>query len=198
MAFDIEQDWDHMYLEYTTDQGENWSILGSSTDSNWYNSNSTANGLPGKQWTGEGEDSNTLGGTNATLHDYIFDLAAFTSESNVIFRFKYVSDDLTAEEGALIDDLVITGVLPVEEFSEIDGLSVSPNPSNSVFNFNWKQGTDFSISVFDLTGKLILQQKNNSPAMKRFELDMSKYSKGIYFAKIKVDDSQSTKKLILR
>lgn len=198
MAFDIENNWDYMTVEYTTDQGKNWTILGSSTDANWYNSNSTSNSLPGKQWTGQGESTNSLGGTNATLHDYSFDLAAFTTQPNVIFRFKFAADDASNEEGALIDDLVITGVLPVEEFSEINGLSISPNPSNSVFNINWLQGTDFSISVFDLTGKLILQQKNSSPAMKRFELDLSKYSKGIYVAKIKVDDSQSTKKLILR
>jgi len=203
MAFDIENEWDYMNIEYTTDQGKNWSILGSKTDANWYNSSATTDAtnrskLPGKQWTGEGENVNPLGGTNATLRDYSFDLAAFTTEPNVIFRFKFVADDASNEEGALVDDLVITGVLPVEEFSEIKGLLISPNPSNSVFNINWLQGTDFSISVFDLTGKLILQQKNSSPAIKRLELDMSKYSKGIYVAKIKVDDSQSTKKLILR
>ncbi len=198
MAFDIEEDWDHMYVEYTIDQGKNWLILGTKNDPNWYNSSSKANGLPGKQWTGEGEDASPLGGTNATLHDYSFDLAAFTNESNVIFRFKFIADDASNEEGALIDDLVITGVLPVEEFSEINGLSISPNPSSSLFNINWSQGTDFAISVFDITGKLVLQQKNNSIAVKRFELDMSKYSTGIYFAKIKVGESQSTKKLILK
>ena len=198
MAFDIEKDWDHMYVEYTIDQGKTWLILGSKNDPNWYNSNSTANGLPGKQWTGEGEDANPLGGTNATLHDYSFDLAAFTNEANVIFRFKFVGDDLTNEEGVILDDLVITGVLPVKEFNEIKGLTISPNPSSSVFNINWAQGSDFSISIFDITGKLILQEKNSSSAIKRFELDLSKYSKGIYFAKIKVDESLSTKKLILK
>ena len=198
MAFDIEKDWDYMVLEYTTDQGKNWSILGTKTDPNWYNSSSKLNGLPGKQWTGEGENASPLGGTNATLHNYTYDLAAFTSEKNVIFRFKFLADDQVNEEGAIIDDLVITGVLPVEEFDEIEGLSISPNPSSSLFNINWSQGSDFSISVFDITGKLILQQKNSSSVVKRFELDMSKYSKGIYFAKIKVNDSQSTKKLILK
>ena len=198
MAFDIEKDWDYMNVEYTIDQGKTWIILGASTDANWYNSNSTANGLPGKQWTGEGENANTLGGTNATLHDYSFDLAAFTNESNVIFRFKFLADDLSNEDGAIIDDLVITGVLPVEEFNEIEGLSISPNPSTSLFNINWSQGSNFSISVFDLTGKLILQEKRVSSAVKQFELDMTKYTRGIYIAKIKVDDSLSTKKLILK
>jgi hypothetical protein len=109
-----------------------------------------------------------------------------TFESNVIFRFKFVADGATNEEGALIDDLVITGVLPVEEFSEINGLFISLNPSNSLFNINWLQGTDFSISFFDITGKLILQQKNSSPAIKRFELDMSNTVKEFTLLKLKL------------
>jgi hypothetical protein len=198
MAFDIEQDWDHLYVEYTKDQGKTWSILGTAADVNWYNSASTLNGLPGKQWTGEGEDVNALGGTNATIHDYSYDLAAFTNEPNMMFRFKFLADQGTNEEGAMIDDLVITGVLPVDEFDEISNLSIYPNPSNNIFNINWSQGNDFSISVFDLTGKLLLQEKSDTKSLRRFTLDMSKFGKGIYFAQIKVDDKQSTKKLILK
>jgi hypothetical protein len=198
MAFDIEEDWDHMYVEYTINQGQTWSILGTASDSNWYNSSATVNGLPGKQWTGEGEDTNALGGTNATIHNYSYDLAAFTNEQNVIFRFKFLADAGTNEEGAMIDDLVITGVLPVDEFEEIKGLSIYPNPSSSIFNIGWAQGEDFSISVFDITGKLLLQEKSSASSLNRFELDLSKFGKGIYFAKIIVDDMQSTKKLILK
>jgi hypothetical protein len=203
MAFDIEQDWDHMYVEYTTDQGQTWAILGTAADENWYNSSATTDAsggsdLPGKQWTGEGEKSNSVSGTNATIHNYTYDLAAFKNEPNVLFRFKFIADDLTNEEGAMIDDLVITGVLPVHEFDEISGLSIYPNPSSSIFNINWAQGNDFSISIFDITGKLLLQDKSNSKSLRTFSLDMSKFSKGIYFAKIKVDDKQSTKKLLLK
>ena len=203
MAFDIENNWDHMYVEYTTDQGETWSILGTASDANWYNSSATTDSsgqssLPGKQWTGEGEKSNSLGGTNATVHNYSYDLAAFTNESGVLFRFKFIADAAANEEGAMVDDLVITGVLPVDEYDEIGGLSIFPNPSNSIFNINWAQGNDFSISVFDLTGKLLLQEKGDSKSLRKFSLDMSEFSKGIYFAKIKVDEKQSTKKLILK
>ena len=190
MAFDIELDYDYMNVEYTTDKGKNWSILGASTDANWYNSNSTANGLPGKQWTGYN--------VNSTLQNYSFDLAAFTNASNIIFRFKFKSDDQVTSDGIVLDDLVITGILPVEEFNDIEGLVISPNPSSSIFNINWAKGSDFSIAVFDITGKLILQKESSSVAVKQFELDLSKYSKGIYFAKIKVDESFSTKKLILK
>lgn len=203
MSFDIELDWDYMLVEYSTDTGENWSVLGTAADANWYNSSATTNStgqstLPGKQWTGEGENANALGGTNATLHDYSYDLAAFTNETSIIFRFKFISDQLTNEEGVLIDDLVIDGVLPVDEFSSIKGLAIYPNPSASIFTIDWQHGSTFSISVYDVTGKLILEQKNTSYLSNHFELNMKNYVRGLYFAKITVDGNQVTKKIILK
>jgi hypothetical protein len=197
MAFDIEKDWDHMFVEYSTNQGGTWAILGTASDANWYNSSSTQNGLPGKQWTGEGEDSNSLGGTNATLHDYSYDLAAFKDEASILFRFKFLADDASNEEGALIDDLVITGVLPVDEFEQISGLSIYPNPSNSVFNITWKAGQKFSISIFDIAGKSLLHKDNSVSNTKSIQLDLSNFNKGLYIAKIKIDDKQTVKKLIV-
>ena len=203
MSFDIEQDWDYMVVQYSTDTGANWSILGTAADANWYNSSATTNStgessMPGKQWTGEGEDVSALGGLNATLHDYSYDLAAFTNETSIIFRFKFISDAAVNEEGVLIDDLVIDGVLPVDEFNSIKGLSIYPNPSASIFNINWQYGSTFSISVFDVTGKLILEQQNTSYLSNHFELDMKNYVRGLYFAKITVDGNQVTKKIILK
>jgi len=198
MAFDIEQDWDHMYVQYSTDLGATWTILGSATDANWYNSSSTLNGLPGKQWTGEGEDTNILGGNNAVLHEYSYDLAAFTNESSMIFRFKFVADTAVNEEGVLIDDLLIDGVLPVSEVSAIKGLSIYPNPSSSIFEINWQEGATFSVKVYDVTGKLVLEQKGTREFNNHFELNMATYVKGLYFAKITVDEKQVTKKIILK
>ncbi|MDG2193695.1 MAG: T9SS type A sorting domain-containing protein [Polaribacter sp.] len=203
MSFDIELDWDYMLMEYSTDTGANWTILGTAADANWYNSAATTNStnestLPGKQWTGLGEAASPLGDTNATLHDYSYDLAAFTNQTSIIFRFKFISDAAVNEEGVLIDDLVIDGVLPVDEFSSIKGLAIYPNPSASIFNINWQHGSTFSVSVYDVTGKLILERKNTSYLSNHFELDMKNYVRGLYFAKITVDGNQVTKKIILK
>ena len=199
MAFDIEENWDYLNVQYSTDKGATWKILGASTDANWYNSNSTANNLPGKQWTGEGEKNNNLGGTNATMHNYSYDLAAFKDESDITFRFAFHSDDAATEEGVVIDDLVIDGVLPVEEFeSTIEGLTVYPNPSSGLFSIDWSQGKSFSISVFDIAGKLILKKEDSQLSSKQYKLDLSKYTPGIYFAKIKIDEKETTKKLVVK
>ncbi len=99
MGFDIENEWDYLNVEYSTDQGQNWQVLGSASDANWYTNAATITPgggflgtslgvLPGKQWTGLGESDNPQGGTNATNHTYTYDLAAFTNEQNIVFRFN--------------------------------------------------------------------------------------------------------------
>ena len=98
----------------------------------------------------------------------------------------------------MIDDLVITGVLPVDEFEQISGLSIYPNPSSSIFNITWKTGQRFSISIFDITGKSLFQKDNRVSNSKSLQLDLSNFNKGLYIAKIRIDNKQTVKKLILK
>ena len=195
MAFDIEQDWDYLTVEYST-TGADWSILGTAADPNWYNSASTANGIPGAQWTGEGEDTDAEGNTNATLREYSYDLEAFTNETNIVFRFKFFSDQAVVEEGALIDDWVINGTaLSVNNQDLQSSFAVYPNPSNEIFNITWTEQGTAVIVIYDYTGKSILKKTQLTDG--RYTLNLNGFSKGLYFAKINVNGKQATKKIIL-
>lgn len=197
MAFDIEEDWDYMIVEYSTDFGANWETLGTANDPNWYNSNSTANGIPGNQWTGEGEDINPNDNmTNATVRDYSYDLAAYTSEANIVFRFKFVADAEVNEEGAVIDNLVINGVLSTDSFSILNNIAIYPNPSESIFNINWNTGEALSIRVFDITGKQVFTKKNITD--NSYQLDLDGYAQGIYLLNMNMNGKTATKKIILK
>ena len=85
MAFVIELDWDLLYMQYSTDLGQNWNVLGSSDDPNWYNSsrfsgdgvNDDCYNCVGAQWTG----------TNLNLTEYAYDLTELGTNDNIIFRF---------------------------------------------------------------------------------------------------------------
>ena len=195
MAFDIEQDWDYLTVEYST-TGADWTILGTAADPNWYNSASTANGIPGAQWTGEGEDTDAEGNTNATLREYSYDLEAFTNETNIVFRFKFFSDQAVVEEGALIDDWVINGTaLSVNNQDLQSSFAVYPNPSNEIFNITWTEQGTAVIVIYDYTGKSILKKTQLTDG--RYTLNLNGFSKGLYFAKINVNGKQATKKIIL-
>lgn len=143
MAYILEENWDIMYVEYTTDNGASWHVLGS-TDSqpNWYNSNRTnaisgteddCQNCPGAQWTGTASDFATYSydfTANAALGEN--DL---TNEDNVIFRFVFHSDAAVNEEGVVIDDITMEG-LQDDDDDDNDGiLDVNDNcPLNANSN----------------------------------------------------------------
>ncbi|NNK11936.1 MAG: T9SS type A sorting domain-containing protein [Flavobacteriaceae bacterium] len=117
MAYDLEINFDIIYVEYSTDEGADWQVLGSvNSQPNWYNSDRTnessgadddCQNCPGAQWTG----------TDANLTAYAYDFTAnaalgetdLTNEDNVIFRIVFHSDPSVNQEGAIIDDFVVEG-----------------------------------------------------------------------------------------
>jgi len=194
MAFDLEQDFDIVYVEYSTNSGANWNVLGTSSDPNWYNSDRTfgnSGGLdcencPGAQWTG----------TDATMQEYSYNLTSFGSETNIIFRIVFHSNPLEAQEGVIIDDFSIEGTLSAEPF-DTDYFSIYPNPSKGIFNIRMAAINEFDFSVYDITGKLISQRHKVTPSNREYILDMSNFSSGVYLLKIESEGRQITKKLIL-
>ena len=129
MAYDLEQDFDIVYVQYSTDEGTTWNVLGSvNSQPNWYTSDRTnassgeaddCQNCPGAQWTG----------TSATLTEYAYDFLAnaglgepdLSGETNVIFRIVFQSDALENQEGAVIDDLVLSG-FEDDEDDDDDGI----------------------------------------------------------------------------
>lgn len=81
---------------------------------------------------------------------------------------------------------------------------VYPNPANNIINFDFKNEMDnkktFTLQVFDLTGKLILQQttnKNNSQDTKT-QLNVANIENGIYFLKLSSKSDSIVKKIIVQ
>ncbi|RUA06700.1 MAG: glycosyl hydrolase, partial [Flavobacteriia bacterium] len=189
MAFDIEENWDVLYMEYTTDQGHTWNILGNESDPNWYNSSYINVDRPitvGKQWTG----------TQSELKEYSYNLFALKDEKNIIFRFVFATDQATNGEGALIDDFTIdaTTLLAVNNF-EKKNFTLYPNPSRGSFFIQREGNEEMQISVYDLTGKMVYRKNGISQNFYEFNLDH--LSKGIYFIKIIQGNQQAAKRLIL-
>ena len=188
MGFDIENNWDYLLVEYATDNS-NWQILGSSNDPNWYNSSSTQNGLPGKQWTGE---------NNTAMLAYSYDLSSLNNEAEVRFRFKFLSDAAVNREGAIIDDFLIEGILnslSTEKELLEKNTSIFPNPSTAIFNINSKNNSKLNLSVYNILGREVFTKADIT---KNYSLNLSNYPKGVYLLKLNSENSYITKKLILR
>lgn len=191
LAFDIEENWDVLYVEYSTNFGESWAVLGTADDPNWYNSdrNPQSGGdcdiCPGAQWTG----------TNTNLIEYSYLLNAFTNESNIIFRFVFHSDYIITREGAVIDDFVIDGTLSNPDFAT-NSIVVSPNPSKGLFTLSYGNFKPQQIEIYDVTGKNILSVDYTKLTENQTELNLSHVSNGIYFIKISNENGQTVKRII--
>jgi hypothetical protein len=190
MAFDLERNYDILYMEVSTDQGNSWNVLGNSSDANWYNSNrfpigQNCSNCVGAQWTGTAE----------TISTYSTSLNAYSNEANVIFRFAFVTDQSVTQEGAVIDNVVVTGVLSNGAVQLENQFSIYPNPSNGLFQITWNEPVSIDLNVYDLSGKLILNKKDAAGGSD--EIDLSQVAQGVYFLNIKTENGSFTKKLIV-
>ncbi len=190
MAFDIEKDWDVLYMEYTLNSGQTWNILGTANDPNWYNSDYINPERPitvGKQWTG----------TDTTVKKYSYNLSTLANESSIIFRYVFASDEAENGEGAIIDNFVIdaTAILAVKN-NTLDNFKIYPNPSYAIFNIQRQTSAEMQISVYDITGKLVFTDKNILKA--HYALDLSNIKNGLYFLKINEGNKQATRRIMIK
>ena len=135
MAFDLEDNFDIVFVEYSTNDGADWNLLGSlDSEPNWYNSDRTnassgssndCQNCPGGQWTG----------TDTTITEYAYDFVQnaslgetdLTNEDNILFRIVFQSDPSVVEEGAIIDDFVVEGLQDDEDDDNDGVLDVDDN-----------------------------------------------------------------------
>lgn len=191
LAYSLELNWDIVYVQYSTDFGANWNLLGTS-GTGWYNSNRTpqtsgadCNNCPGGQWTG----------VNTAMTTYTYPLSALNTQSNVVFRVVFHSDDAVQDLGAKIDDFVISGVLSAESFEDNE-IAVFPNPSEGIFNITFGNLLPNKIEVYDISGKLIQQKNGPELTNNQTRIDLSNTSNGFYFVKISTEDNTITKRII--
>ncbi|MCW1146811.1 VPS10 domain-containing protein [Flavobacterium lacisediminis] len=191
MKFDLEANWDVVYVEYSTNFGASWSVLGT-MGANWYNSNRTqattgndCYNCPGAQWTG----------TNTTAATYTYPLNALNSQTNVIFRIVFHSDESANQLGVNIDNFVINGTLSNQNF-ELQNIVLYPNPSKGIFNIALGTVEPTSIDVYDITGKMVWSKKDFTITNAEVSLDLSSVAQGIYFVKISADNQSTVKRII--
>ena len=107
----------------------------------------------------------------------------FTNQANIFFDFNFPIETNVAS--------TIIQALSVNDFSS-DNLSISPNPTAGNININGIDNFQFSVEIYDLTGKLMVKEKQHS------QIDLSAFQNGIYFMKIQNNHTHTSvvKKII--
>ncbi len=112
--YDIETDWDYVYLLASTDNGDTWQFLDtpSGTDTN-----------PTGNSYGHGYTGDSGGGEDVSQAEWIqesVDLSPFAGQQ-VLLRFEYVTDAAVNGEGLMLDDIAINETGYSEDFEAGDG-----------------------------------------------------------------------------
>jgi PKD repeat protein len=82
---------------------------------------------------------------------------------------------------------------PIGAVNEIDAsFSIYPNPTNSIIKVVYSERIE-EIEIRDVTGKIVLKEKNNSS---QFEADLSHFESGVYFISIITSHNQLVGKII--
>jgi hypothetical protein len=107
--YDIEAGWDYLYLEVSTDGGDNWSILETPGGTDLDSSGNSY----GWAYTGYSGGSATPRWVEEKV-----DLSVYAGEQ-ILLRFEYITDAAVNGDGFLIDDIRIDALGYYEDF-EID------------------------------------------------------------------------------
>lgn len=179
--WDIEDNWDYVQFEVSTNGGKTWTPQ----CGNYTNAGSTNNGQP--------TDEPLYDGTQLDWIQEEIDLSDYLGES-ILLRFQFRSDGEVREDGFYFDDLtvnIIDDVLSTPSNTP-DNFSLHPNPVSSNLTITTPNNL-YDVSIYNIQGQLLSTYTNLSGTQ---QLDYSKYSNGIYFMHIATSDQNFTYKII--
>jgi hypothetical protein len=70
-----------------------------------------------------------------------------------------------------------------------------PNPTSSQINLLFDNSEDKTVHLIDVLGNVVLTEQNSS---NNIQLNLSNYSKGVYFVKVTASNNSSTQKIIVQ
>ena len=162
----------------TTDAANNWTVTG--------------NSLAGSVRTIVATRP-FVGGTG----DYTFTYAA--DSLNIIWAYGVLQNTTLSQHASpgRGSTALTFPILDAETFSSINNITIAPNPSNGIFSIS--KGNQISISkivIYDSNAKL-LKVIDSNLEFESIPLDVSNFSKGIYFIEITSDSDKIVRKIVI-
>lgn len=141
-----------------------------------------------EDWCGEGWGSSCN----------LIDLSSWDGSSNVKIMFEsycHYGNNL------YVDNILISNNVDITEVSN-DNFSVDivPNPSSGIFNISVKEVTgSITLKLMNSYGQLLLSH-NSKNVTGNFvkQIDLTKYSKGMYFVKIRTEEGVEVRKVLIK
>lgn len=129
-----------------------------------------------------------------TTGDFTISATAAELASGFIIQYGFsVTGPLADPADTSLGSVVILEPTASVGNNELIGVSLYPNPSSSMWNIKTSNAAITSIEVFNVLGKRIISQKNNSNAV---TISTQGLTNGLYIAKLTTDLGTKTVKLI--
>lgn len=159
-------------------------------------------GFPKLPWKVEGPNSTEVERGNNTVDNveqvYIDD-AAEGDEYTINVQHKS-----SLQGGSQDFSMIITGVQNADPSAstannELEEFSVYPNPAEDQFHLTLGQAQgDVEVSVIDLQGRQVMTKSFQGTSNFDRVINAQSLTKGVYFVKVKTDETQGTRKLIIK
>lgn len=101
--YQLDPGFDGLQVQYSTDRGQSWKVLGSNSDKNWYNfrnDNASGSAFPA--------GSSYFSGSRFGFTQYKLNVSRLGGNEHVAFRFVFRSNESGSYPGLAIDDVAIT------------------------------------------------------------------------------------------
>ncbi|MEO8150753.1 MAG: T9SS type A sorting domain-containing protein [Bacteroidia bacterium] len=188
-------------VEYTLDSAKTWTQLGEGGDYlNWYNSTYIAafgGPTPHAGWTG------SFGGWVQSIHNW-----PCTQTGQVIFRWRFASDQSNTADGWAIDDvcfketpspcITAIGEIPANGFYLYQN---TPNPANGNTDiaFSLPKSGKAVMTITNLVGQIVAQPVNENLSEGRHAVDLNAkdFAPGIYYYTLKFDERKIVRKMVI-
>ena len=102
-----------------------------------------------------------------------------------------------------IDDFEVANMILVgldKNESDLEGISISPNPSTGIFTLNIETiaKENFNMTVRDAQGREVYTENLNVNGTYRNDLDFTSFAKGVYFMQIQTETGSKVEKLVIQ
>jgi hypothetical protein len=142
--------------------------------------------------------------------EFRYDLSFLEPGSRALLRFRFVSDAVDTDEGFYVDDITVAAAVEqaVETPPVAGGIALSPTtPNPAIARAAWRlvleEEADVSLSVFDVTGRLMHALPRRRYAPGGYELAWAGRTtagvvapSGHYFMRLRVGDAQWTRRIV--
>ena len=123
------------------------------------------------------------------------DVSDYDGATNLKLKFEVVND---AGNNIYLDNFKILGncevPVKIEEVVKTSTVKFFPNPTSEILNIDFGKFEKGNLEVLDVTGRLISRIPVNSTNL--MQVDVSGYSKGLYFVRLNLSQETLVKSFV--